>query len=148
MSPRPVFIASLLLSGAAALWVAWAIGTLFGLPQFVRIYMNDHQGDGHPAVVIVSYVLLAALTAVIGLVFLLLAVLDARGARVARVFTWILAVPAVLVALWSLLSGGSADTPWWGMLTRAIGGLTLPMVAAAMVLLCLPGARAHFRKRP
>jgi hypothetical protein len=148
MSPRPVLVASLLLSGAAAVWVAWAVGTLFGLPQFIRIYLNDRQGDGQPALVTASYVMLATLVTVIGLVFVLLAVLDARGGRVARVFTWILAVPAALVAFWSLLGGGSPDTPWWGVLTRVTGGLTLPMVVAALVLLCLPGARAHFRKPP
>ncbi|BBH70637.1 hypothetical protein ACTI_73220 [Actinoplanes sp. OR16] len=146
MSPRPVLAASLLLSGAAALWVAWAIGTLFGLPQFLRIYMNERQGEGDPAVVAGSYILLAVLIVVIALLFVLLAVFVARGGRVARVVTWILAVPAAVVALSALLTGGSSSTPWWGALTRLAGGLTLPMVVAALVLLCLPAARAHFHK--
>lgn len=145
MSPRPVFLASLLLSGAATLWVAWAIGTLFGLPQFVRIYLNEHQGDGNRALLAGSYVLLAGFVTVIGLVFLLVAVLTGRGSRVARVFTWILAVPAVLVAFIAVVGGGSEDTPWWGVLTQVTGGLSLSMLVAGLVLLCLPAARSYFR---
>jgi hypothetical protein len=146
MSPRPVFLAALLLSGAATFWVAWAVGTVFGLPQFVRIYMNEHQGDGSPAVVAGSYLLLAGAVTLVALLFLLVAVSMGRGSRAARVVTWVLGVPAVAVAFLAMTGGGFEDTPWWGALTRLTGGLSFLTLVAGLVLLCLPASRAHFRR--
>ena len=47
-----------------------------------------------------------------------------------------------------LIVGRYDPVPWWGVLTRATGGISLLLVAAAMTLLCLPRSRAYFRKPP
>ncbi|WP_436526611.1 hypothetical protein [Actinoplanes sp. HUAS TT8] len=146
MSPRPLFIAAYLMAGASALWVTWAVGTLFGLPQFVMLFRNRTEGEGDPRSIVSAYVTVSLVVIALALFFLLLAALDTRGSRAARVFTWIFAVPALAVAVLALVAGGSDKTPWWGLLTRATGGLSLVLLTTALVLLSLPRSRGHFRR--
>ena len=148
MSPRPVFTAAYMLAGASALWTAYAIATLFGLPQFIRHYQDERQDADAAGMVAGTFVVLAAVMVAVGLTFLLLAALDAGGSRAGRVITWILAIPAAGFDLLILIGGRYDPVPWWGVLTRATGGISLLLVAAALTLLCLPRSRAYFRKPP
>lgn len=146
MSPRPVFAAAYLLGGAAAVWTTWAVGTLFGLPQFEMIFRNRTRGEGDTSSITSAYTTVSLVAIGLGLLVVLFAVLAALGSRTARAITWILCVPAWGVGVLALVAGGYESAPWWGTLTRATGGATVVLVGVALGLFCLPGARARFRR--
>ncbi|MEV6495464.1 hypothetical protein AB0M20_43635, partial [Actinoplanes sp. NPDC051633] len=107
MTKRPGdFAASLLLSGAAAVWLTAAIATLFAGPQYARHYVDlaqDPAADTRTRLVLIAGVVLMmiAAAAAIGVA----AALGAVGSPVIRRLTWIFMAIVAVIAVVVMLAG-------------------------------------------
>jgi hypothetical protein len=130
--PRPVTVAVRLLYALAVLPVISAV-----------LQLALHRVDGFTASSSVVTLLLIGL----------LAYYVGRGRNVARIVLWVAAAgEALSMASYAALmtaTGHPASWPGWYLpFTLAQRGLTVAVLAAASVLVTLPAARPHFRRRP
>ncbi|MGA8114844.1 MAG: hypothetical protein WCA46_14355, partial [Actinocatenispora sp.] len=143
--PAGVSVATFLLSGAAAFWLAAAIATLFAIPQYARhvqdVEQNPDAGTG-ATVLLALFAFVAVSGAVIAI---LLAVFDAHGRTTARILTWVYAGLTVCVATVILLADPFTGVLWHHWLSLGVAVLTLALTVAVTVLLALPVATRYYR---
>jgi MFS family permease len=125
--PRDL-VASLLLSGSAALWLAAAVATLFSGPQYGRYYVDLEQNPDasvRTGLILVCAVFVMVFAAGAGIV------LAALGSPVVRIITWAFQAVAAAVAVFVIVSGAPAGVPWHARFMTGTAGLTLLFLAAA-----------------
>jgi uncharacterized membrane protein required for colicin V production len=124
-------VASLLLSGSAALWLAAAVATLFAGPQYARYHVDLEQDPGastRTGLVLVGAVLLMMVAAGVGIA---VAALGSVGSPVVRVLTWAFQAIAGVVAVVVMVSGAPAGVTWHARFMTGTAVLTLLLLATA-----------------
>ncbi|MGN9913838.1 MmpS family transport accessory protein [Phytohabitans sp. LJ34] len=144
--PRDL-VGSLLLSGAAALWLAAAVATLFAGPQYARHQVDLQQDPGastRTGLVLVAAVLLMMVAAGAAIA---VAALGSIGSPVIRMLTWIFEAVAAVVAVVVMVSGAPAGVTWHARFMTGTAVLTLLLLAAAASFQ-LPSRRPAPRPAP
>jgi hypothetical protein len=137
---RGDFVASLLLSGAAALWLAAAVATLFAGPQYGRYHVDleqDPAASTRTGLVLVGGVLVMMVAAGAAIA---VAALGALGSPLARGLTRGFAGLAAVVAVVAMVAGVPDGVPWHANLMTGTAVLTLLSVAT-VVAVQLPARR-------
>jgi hypothetical protein len=145
--PGVVFAACFLLHGVAALRVVAAIGSFYALPQFSRYYADAHGERQAGTLAAAGLILLAVLSLLGALVYVLLAVFDSKGMNPARILTWVTAGLSLVVGSITFLVGGYDAVPWYHRLNTTLTAATLAVTAVATVLLALPAANRFYLAR-
>lgn len=144
-SPLVVFAACYLLAGVAAVRIVAGIVDFYALPEVSRAYglLRDDQVAGRAEAL--GLALLAVVSLLVAVIFLVLAILDGLGMNPARIITWVLGGLTVAVSAVNLVTSQDRGVPWHHRMTIALTLITLVFVLASIVLLTLPAAHRFYR---